>query len=149
MGLWRRRPGNSKATMVAIIAHEIALLLTYPGNLGIRAGFEPGHLSLNEKLYFSHMEVAFGYCKLLPVFGKKQLEKEHFHCHPDIRAGSSEWKSHNSGGQCWEAGGRKRTFLSSLFLHTFFFSVAWRRAVWRAPPGIGFFLMAGSSASSP
>lgn len=45
---------HSKATVVAIIAHTIVLLLT--------SALE---------LHISHMEIAFGYCKLLPVIGKK------------------------------------------------------------------------------
>lgn len=45
---------HSKATVVAIIAHKIVLLLT--------SALE---------LHISHMEIAFGYCKLLPVIGKK------------------------------------------------------------------------------
>lgn len=45
---------QSKATVVTIIAYEIASSFT--------SALE---------LHISHMEVAFGYCKLLPVIGKK------------------------------------------------------------------------------
>lgn len=46
--------GQSGAPVVTIIAREIAL--PWPSAL---------------ELHISHMEVAFGYCKLLPVIGKK------------------------------------------------------------------------------
>lgn len=99
------------------------------------------------------MEVASGYCKLLPVFGKKQLEKERFHCHADARAGLQSGRPITRGvsaGRQEVSSDRKRTFLSSLFLHTPFVSVVWRQELFVEPlRGSGFFLTAGSSASSP
>lgn len=96
----KRAPGQSGAAVGTVSACAMAWLRT--------SALE---------LHVSHMEIAFGDCKLLPVLearvgGGEYLEKEPF---PDTRAGSSGWKSHSSRGQGLGLEGSsdvKRAFLS-------------------------------------